>query len=296
MDRPVPAWSSQFAPEALPVVERVGLTDAMTWEEAIGESNGEGVKVAVIDSGVDATHPALHDSIQGYAAFQKTDEGIITITDPHSDESGHATACAGIIRSLAPACKLYSVKVLGKGSIGSGAIFIEGLRWAVANGMHVCNMSLGTTRKDFFAELHEVADLAYFQQVILVTAANNIPIPSFPSMYASVISVAAHEEQDPYRFYYNPHPPVEFGAPGIDVRVPWLGGQWIRGTGNSFAAPHMTGIVAKLLGKHPGLTPFQVKTILRALAANTAQPGSLSSQREATSQSNRPQKHREVSL
>ncbi len=272
MDRPTPAWSSQFAPETLPALQNIGLIDAISWEDAFGESKGKGVKVAVIDSGIDASHPALHGSVQGYVAFAKTDEGIVTVTEPHGDESGHATACSGIIRSLAPECELYSVKVLGKGSIGLGAIFIEGLRWAIANGMHVCNMSLGTTRKDFFATLHEVADLAYFQQSILVTAANNTPIPSFPSMYASVISVAAHEEQDPYRFYYNPHPPVEFGAPGIEIRVPWINGKWITATGNSFAAPHITGIVAKLLGKHPHLTPFQVKTVLRALSANMVQP------------------------
>jgi subtilisin family serine protease len=74
----------------------------------------------------------------------------------------------------------------------------------------------------------------------------------------------------PYLFYYNPEPPVEFGAPGIDVRVAWAEGGWITATGNSFAAPHITGIVAKILGKHPGLTIFQVKTVLRALSANVS--------------------------
>ena len=136
--------------------------------------------------------------------------------------------------------------------------------------MHVCNLSLGTTKRDFFSALHEVADQAYFRHTTLVTAANNMPIPSFPSMYASVISVAAHHEQDPQRFYYNPQPPVEFGASGIDVRVAWLQQKWSTVTGNSFAAPHITGIVAKLLGEHPNLTPFQIKTMLMALSANTA--------------------------
>jgi subtilisin family serine protease len=82
--------------------------------------------------------------------------------------------------------------------------------------------------------------------------------------------VAAHDVQDPERFYYNPSPPVEFGAPGIDVRVPWKDHGWITATGNSFAAPHITGLVTRIVGKHPGLTVFQLKTILRALAANMA--------------------------
>jgi subtilisin family serine protease len=108
--------------------------------------------------------------------------------------------------------------------------------------------------------------------VALVTAANNMPIPSFPSVYASVMSVAAHDTSDPYCFFYNPKPPVEFGAYGIDVKLPWLEHKYITATGNSYAAPHITGIVAKILGKHPGLTVFQVKTLLRALAANVGQP------------------------
>lgn len=268
MGRRIPAWSSQFTPEALQPINTDAPVDRINWEEAFGGSTGKGIKVAVVDSGIEATHPALQGSVQGYAAFQKVGDEIITNTEPHGDESGHGTACAGIIRAIAPDCELYSIKVLGSGTVGQGVIFVEGLRWAIANGIQVCNLSLGTTRKEFFSALHEVTDLAYFHHMILVTAANNYPIPSFPSMYAAVISVAAHDERDAYRFYYNPSPPVEFGAPGIGVRVAWKNNQWITATGNSFAAPHITGIVTKLLGNHPHLTPFQVKTALRALAAN----------------------------
>ena len=136
--------------------------------------------------------------------------------------------------------------------------------------MHVCNLSLGTTKSHFFGVLHELADLAYFRRVVLVTAANNMPRPSFPSVYASVISVASHDEPNSERFYYNPQAPVEFGARGINVRVPWQDGGWVTSTGNSFAAPHITGLVVRILGKHPSLTPFQLKAVLRALAANVS--------------------------
>jgi subtilisin family serine protease len=83
-----------------------------------------------------------------------------------------------------------------------------------------------------------------------------------------VISVAAHEGHDPYTYYYNPSPPVEFGAPGIDIEVNWLDHQRIVATGNSFAAPHIAGIVTLIRAKHPELTPFQVKTVLMSCAAN----------------------------
>jgi subtilisin len=95
-----------------------------------------------------------------------------------------------------------------------------------------------------------------------------MPIPSYPSVYSSVISVASHDVQDPYVFYYNPNPPVEFGALGIDVDIAWQQHKRRKMTGNSYASPHMAGIVTKMLGKHPGLTIFQIKTILRELAAN----------------------------
>ncbi|MEA2594371.1 MAG: hypothetical protein QOF01_840 [Thermomicrobiales bacterium] len=267
-----PAYSDAFTLAALQRFRPTFPVERVSPEWAWGGSTGSGVKVAIVDSGVDASHPAV-GSVAGYAAVNATPEGIAIDTAPHGDSFGHGTACAGIVRSLAPDCEIYSVKVLGPGLVGKGAVFIAGLRWAIENGMRVCNLSLGTTRKDFFAELHELADLAYFRSVTLVTAANNMPVPSFPSIYASVLSVAAHEGTDPEVFYYNPKPPVEFGAPGIKVRVPWLNGGWITPTGNSFAAPHITGLVARILAKHPDLTTFQVKALMCALAANVAADG-----------------------
>ena len=68
-------------------------------------------------------------------------------------------------------------------------------------------------------------------------------------------------------------PPTDSWAPGIDIRVPWLSGFTIVSTGNSFATPHVTGLVAWLLSKHPHLKPYEVKTVLRAVTCNAAGPG-----------------------
>jgi subtilisin len=266
-----PAWSEQFTVEALQSLSPIQPIENITPEWAWGDSTGRGVKVAVIDSGIDPGHPALTGGVNGYVSISEGSEGLIYDTEPHQDVFGHGTACAGIIRAAAPDCELYSVRVLGATLTGRGSIFAAGLRWAIDNGMNVCNLSLGTTKRDLYGVLHELADISYFRNVMLVTAANNMPIPSFPSMYSSVISVASHDKTgDPYLLYYNPHPPVEFGAPGIDVRVAWLNGQWITATGNSFAAPHVTGMVARILGKHPGLNLFHLKVVLRALSANVS--------------------------
>ena len=117
--------------------------------------------------------------------------------------------------------------------------------------------------------LHELVDEAYFHNMMLISAVNNLPTACYPSQYSSVISVAAHQGRDPFHFDYNPSPPVEFGAPGIDLDLRWRNGATNRVTGNSFAAPHVTGLVARILSRHRGLTPFQMKTILHALADNT---------------------------
>ncbi len=188
--------------------------------------------------------------------------------DAPRDVSGHGTACAGIIHALAPEAELYSVRVLGSDMKGRAIQFANGLEWAIDQGMQVVNLSLSTARREYYGLFHELADAAYFAGVALVSAVNNVFAASYPSLYSSVISVAAHEGRDPLTFYYNPSPPVEFGAVGIDVRVAWNDKQYVTCTGNSFAAPHIAGLVALIRAKHPALTPFQLKTVLCACAAN----------------------------
>jgi subtilisin len=265
-----PAWSWQFEPETLKPASPLVLPARISKEWAWEGSTGAGVKVAVVDSGIDAAHPDVGQVAGGVALeFDPDAEDYVSrVEGPHDDLFGHGTACAAIIRLVAPDCELYSVRVLGAKLTGKGVVFAAGLRWAVDNGMHVVNLSLSTGKQDYFGLFHEIADEAYFHNVMLVSAVNNVPAPSYPSQYSSVFSVAAHDGKDPYSFDYNPAPPVEFGAPGIDVEVAWLNGATIEATGNSFAAPHIAGLVAKILGKHPGMTPFQMKTVLCAIADN----------------------------
>jgi len=272
LDQPAWSWGDESADRPVDP-----LLAAFTAEAAFGGSTGRGVRVAIVDSGVDNDHPAVAGAVRGYVEPNVADDGTTTYkTDPHGDAFGHGTACAGIIHRIAPDAEIYSVRVLGPRLSGKGPVFAAGVRWAAENGMHVVNLSLGTTKRDFFGLFHEIADIAYHRGVTLVTAANNMPELSFPSLFGAVLSVACHAEargEDPHEFFCNPDPPVEFGAHGIDVRVAWARGGYSTMTGNSFAAPHMTGIVALLLGKHPGLRPYEVKAVLAATARNARRDG-----------------------
>lgn len=267
-----PAWSGQFLPGVLRDVQAHGPLGKITRDWAWGSGSGQGVRVAVIDSGIEASHPALHGAVCEGLAFEYDEmaENKVRMEreDPPRDLSGHGTACAGIIHALAPEARLVSVRVLGRDMRGKAMQFAAGLRWAIDQGFQVVNLSLSTSREEYYGLFHRLADDAYFHKTLLVSAVNNIPAPSYPSLYSSVVSVAAHEGQDPEIFYYNPTPPVEFGAPGINVEVAWLNGSTSTVTGNSFAAPHIAGMAARILGEHPELTPFEVKTVLMACANN----------------------------
>lgn len=261
-----PSGSEKFELGVLRPV--VPLIEGITREWAWGGSTGAGVDVAVVDSGVEDGHP-LVGRVDSAVALWYDGDDIVVQEGPHDDLFGHGTACAGIIRSLAPDCRLHSVRVLGDRLTGRGPVFAAGVRWALEQGFAVVNLSLSTGKEEYHGLFHDLADEAYFRGTALVCAVNNAPVPSYPSQYASVFSVAAHAGQDPEGFDFNPDPPVELGAPGIEVDVAWRGGATLTATGNSFAAPHIAGLVARVLGKHPGLTPFQVKTVLHAVADNS---------------------------
>jgi subtilisin len=266
---PLPAWSLR-SEEAERIAAESGWPERVTREWAWGDSRGEGVRVCVLDSGIERDHPHVGSIDRAVFVALGEDGQAVVEEDEEGDLCGHGTACGGIIRSLAPACSLFSVRVLGAGYTGSGEALLAGLRWAIEQGFDVVNMSLSTTKSRFATVLHELADAAYFRRTVLVASAHNMPVESYPWRFSSVISVGSHESQDPLAFFYNPHPPVEFFARGLDVEVAWLGGSQIVVTGNSFATPHLTGICALVLGKHPELTPFQLKSVLYLTATNCA--------------------------
>ena len=194
MDESLPAWS--MPAEAAKKISIGDWPEQVTREWAWGGATGKGVRVCILDSGVEAGHPLVGE-LEGAVAVARDEEDVAVAEDAEGDLCGHGTACAGIVRSLAPECSIYSVRVLGAGFKGSGPVLLGGLRWAVEQGFDVVNMSLSTTKRQFAELLHELADTAYFRRTVLVASAHNMPVESYPWRFSSVISVGSHE--DPIR-------------------------------------------------------------------------------------------------
>src|SRR5262245_49150181 len=175
----LPAWSLPAGAAEQIAVESPWPAE-VTREWAWGGSTGKGVRVCVLDSGVEVGHP-LVGKLDGAVAVWRGDDGEPVVgEDTEGDLCGHGTACAGIVRAIAPDCELYSVRVLGEGFTGGGNILLAGLRYAVEQGFDVVNMSLSTTKRDYSTVLHELADSAYFRRTLLVASAHNMPVESYP--------------------------------------------------------------------------------------------------------------------
>jgi subtilisin family serine protease len=270
MTSTLPAWGEAFATDRRQGLGRDAPFGPVDRAWAFGSGDGAGVTIAIVDSGVEGDHPAVGGALRESVRVELDGEDAVVVPDDSMDAVGHGTACAGIVHTLAPAAELLSVRVLGADNRGKGLAFAAGLSWAIERGAGIVNLSLSSRSETLFATLHDLVDRAYFANTLLVCAANNVAVASYPSLFAAVVSVAAHDVRNPDVWFYNPRPPVEFGAYGLDVDVAWKDGARIVATGNSFAAPHIAGYAARIRAAHPDATPFEVKTIL---AATADQPG-----------------------
>ncbi len=253
--------NSSVSDEMIEVASEFLLND--DWKNC----TGRGVGVAIIDSGVDANHKDLIGKIKRSFVAEKDGKKVVFTETELGDSAGHGTACAGIITNIAPAAEINSIKVLGASGLGDGHAFLAGLEFAIKQQYKLINLSLGTTKPQFAMPLHDLLIRAYKANCIVVSAANNLPQPSFPSVFTpSVISVIKKDETDPYKFDFDFGESIEIKASGVNIRTTWLNDGYRKLTGNSFACPNIVGIIALLLEKYPNLTPFQVKSALFLIA------------------------------
>lgn len=264
----LPAWAEPFHGDEVVTTRR--LLEPITREWAYGDGTGRGVRVAVVDSGIEADHPLVGPVTRAISvAVDRAAEGNVRFDEgPHDDLYGHGTACAGIIRSLAPEVEMISIRVLGENLRGSAFAFAHGLDWCIDNDVDVVNLSMSTANEDYLLDFHDLVDAAAYEGTLVVSAMNNERRTTIPSEFAGVFSVACGPGADRERIWRNPAAPAEWGAAGVDVEVPWSGGETVVATGNSFAAPVVAGHLARICGAHGGVTGWQARTILAELAEN----------------------------
>lgn len=239
---------------------------------------GRGVKVAVVDSGIEPNHPKI-GAIAGGIGLYALADGSIQREDDFSDRAGHGTACAGIIRKLAPEAELYGVRVFDESLTTDGQSLVAAIAWAIEEGMDVINLSLGIIDPAYKRPLAEICRKAVEANLILVGSQHNEGLESYPAELADVIGVTWGKIYDRYGYYYRPGQAIECVARGDQQRLCWLdGGETITG-GTSFAAPHLSAIVALIRQRVPKAGLTQVRDILAANALKSEEPGAITVER-----------------
>ena len=230
--------------------------------------SGKGVKVAIVDSGIDSTHPGV-GTLAGGIAFSAGPEGRISSEPDFSDCVGHGTACAGIIRRKAVDAELYSVRIFDVSLATEAKILIAALEWAIDLKVDVVNLSLGSTDVGLISDLVSVCRQAQEAGVLVVAAEHNEGRQSYPAMLPEVIGVASGAGGGVHDYSFRSGAAIECVARGNLQRLCWLNHQERLKRGTSFAAPHITGIVALIRQVDPEAEIQQVRQILQANASNT---------------------------
>jgi subtilisin family serine protease len=238
--------------------------------ELIEGASGKGVKVGILDSGVDFTHPAIADAAHRSFEIRESQGNFVAREGPGTDVLGHGTMCAGVIHEIAPEAELYNIKTLDERGQNSPGKVICGIQCAIAQGLHVLNLSLVSLNmsRNTIVDMLYWVEKAYYGGMILIAATDNKQKRGFPGDYSSVIAVDFQHFPDFRSFNYFLGKAVEIEAKGVYVQAPFPGNTYISTTCTSIACPHITGLVARLLSTMPGLTPFQIKTLLMAARSN----------------------------
>ncbi|WP_404432442.1 S8 family peptidase [Sutcliffiella horikoshii] len=235
---------------------------------------GSGVKVAVLDTGIDASHEDLN--VVGGASFVSEEPDALT------DGNGHGTHVAGTIAAVnnntgvlgvAYDVDLYAVKVLSGAGSGTLAGIAQGIEWAIDNDMDVINMSLGGSTGS--STLKQASDNAYNSGIVVVAAAGNsgsffglINTIGYPARYDSVIAVGAVDSNNNRASFSSVGSQLEVMAPGVSINSTLPGNQYGELNGTSMASPHVAGAAALLLAQNPNLTNVEVRERLRSTATN----------------------------
>lgn len=269
------------APTQPPEVLPWGI-DRINADLAWATSTAAGVKVAIIDTGIDLVHPDLKDNIKGgYNAINPLKSA--------NDDNGHGTHVAGIVGAVdndigvigvGPQVNLYAIKVLNAAGSGYLSDVIEGLDWAIANRMQVVNMSLGTSAD--IQSFHDAIVRVNQKGITQVAAAGNSGgSVIYPAAYPEVIAVSATDNTDTIASWSSRGPEIDLAAPGVSIYSTYKGQTYKTLSGTSMAAPHVAGVAALVLtqtakcdtDRNGSCSPLEVQQRLEATAEDLGTVG-----------------------
>lgn len=238
------------------------------------------VRVAVLDTGIDASHPALLGRVARATAYARSGDGggISPVPLPrrkNNDPAGHGTGVAGIIAAIAPNAVLHDCRVLDADSAGFGDVVLQGLADAIASDADVINVSIAFAKDRWWADTSRILEQAFLRGKIVVAAKRNVPRPGdlgLPAELPTAISVDAADLPSPYAVRHFPRARIAYAAKGHAVLTARSGGGWARLGGSSFATPVVAALCALFLGAAPGLELFEIKTLLKHHARTRRRP------------------------
>ncbi len=238
-------------------------------------NTGKGIKIGVLDTGIDYNHEVLKGNYRGGYNFVGNSPDAI-------DDNGHGTHVAGTIAAedsdigvvgVAPQAHIYSVKVLAFDSTGSTSDIVSGLEWSVENGMQIINMSLGSD--DNSMSVNRAINNTYNAGILIVAAAGNAgnnvgtgDSMDYPAKYDSVVSVGATDKDDNRASFSSTGPRLELSAPGVKILSTLNGNKYGELSGTSMAAPHVTGVAALIMSSESGITNSRVRLRMQVTAKN----------------------------
>ncbi|MBW3570733.1 MAG: S8 family serine peptidase [Gemmatimonadetes bacterium] len=232
------------------------------WDgDALAGATGRGVRVGVIDSGWDRAQPEPRVR-PGIAILRLDGPGGARRAGDDGDRFGHGTACADLVLRVAPDAEVVPVRVFNDALETSPGVLAAAIRWSVDAGLQVLNLSLGTCDPAGLPALYAACEYARRRRVVVVAAAHAEHGASAPAVFDNVLSVGALAGNNRFRVVYRPGEAVECLAHAIHTDVRWLGGERVLVAGTSYAAPIVTGAVARMRELHPEADLAAVRALL----------------------------------
>lgn len=243
------------------------------WDTTTGSAN---VTIAVVDSGVEATHPDLAGRVLAGYDFANND------SNP-ADDNGHGTAVAGVaaaqgndgigVAGAAWNVAILPVKTMSSSGSGSYSAIANGITYSADRGARIINLSLGGTSSS--STLQSAVSYAWNKGCVLIAAAGNNGTSTtvYPAAYPNVIAVSATTSADTMASFSSFGSFVDLSAPGQDITTSWPGGGYITISGTSFSSPLTAGVAALALSRNPALSNAQINSLLTANADDLGATG-----------------------